>query len=599
MTDTFTSTSATSVSSGAVSSTSSLAIDVASRILSDGGNAVDAAVAGALMALVTNPERAGFGGNAVVMCAQGMGQVPTVVCGQGAAPARATREHFVEHVDELAIPTNGSVSASVPGTMGALMNTLKKWGTLPPAQVFRPAIQAALDGVELSPAADAMQESRERILETEWTSTLDAMTIETASTGKRVVKQPVLGKFLSDMVSAAKSADQGAACDLVMDAWYRGEVAEKIAGFCEHYDVLDETGQRHRGLITMDDMASFQPVTKPAVQVLGGQSAVYTTGVWTMGTALAETLAIVQGAWSPPADGDSLADRSSTHMLIEAAKLSAADAFFYGDPKSLGERESQQFLDDDYVESRRSCIDPEFASMEFMQGNMPGRQAVRGAPVTYQEVSERSRQAKLLTYNAPTKNTSGSAVTVADGSGMVVTIEMVDGTLAEAPCVPGLGFPLNAALSRCTLTPGAANEVRGGVRPTTPVAPVIIQRGEDSLAGIASVGGSRKSFTVLAALMRLMFANTMRDAARHLAQRPAAQLLHGPLVCESHEVHLGKWLYEESFDPIVAKELRSMGHRVNKVPVGSLGGLVGVLISPGELSAFSDGRAHGSRTRTV
>ena len=103
---------------GMVSSTHWLASQAAMAELEAGGNAFDAAVAGAFVLHVVEPHLNGPGGEVPAVFATADDPTPTVLCGQGPAPAGATREHYLDLGLDL-VPGSGPLAAAVPGAVDA------------------------------------------------------------------------------------------------------------------------------------------------------------------------------------------------------------------------------------------------------------------------------------------------------------------------------------------------------------------------------------------------------------------------------------------------------------------------------------------------
>jgi gamma-glutamyltranspeptidase/glutathione hydrolase len=190
------------------------------EVLANGGNAVDAAVAAALVAgVVAVPSCgiAGYGGHMVI--ATGDGTV-TAIDFNSTAPAAARPDMFP--VDERGAVrdhanTYGWLAAGVPGTLAGMQLAAAMFGTMPIADLLRPAICHAREGFEVS----------KRL----------AAAIKTASA--RFAKDPASARlFLRDGQPLAEGATfrnpdlaavlQGFAEDNSVDAFYRGDVARKI-----------------------------------------------------------------------------------------------------------------------------------------------------------------------------------------------------------------------------------------------------------------------------------------------------------------------------------------------------------------------------------
>ena len=126
-------------------STHWLATASAQSVLERGGNAFDAAAAAAFVLHVVEPHLNGPGGDLTAIFVSGADPQPTVLMGQGPAPAAATREHFLAEGLDL-IPGSGVLAAAVPGAVDAWLLLLRDHGTWDLAEVLAYAIGYARDG---------------------------------------------------------------------------------------------------------------------------------------------------------------------------------------------------------------------------------------------------------------------------------------------------------------------------------------------------------------------------------------------------------------------------------------------------------------------
>ena len=113
--------------------------------------------------------------------------------------------------------------------------------------------------------------------------------------------------------------------------WSQGFVAEAIDTFCRTQEVMDTSGERHRGVLTGEDIARWQPRVEAPATLAYGDYTVCKCGVWSQGPAMLQQLALMQGssisARSIPTSADFI------HTLVECSKLAYADRDkFYGDP---------------------------------------------------------------------------------------------------------------------------------------------------------------------------------------------------------------------------------------------------------------------------
>src|SRR5262245_44063124 len=120
------------------------------RVLMEGGNAVDAAVATALVEGLAVPGACGLGGDCfaiVWVAAEGRAYA---VNGSGAVPAAVTRERYTSR-GLTTMPLDGLESVSVPGAPDAYRTLHRRFGSLPWARLCEPAIGYAEEGLAVSP----------------------------------------------------------------------------------------------------------------------------------------------------------------------------------------------------------------------------------------------------------------------------------------------------------------------------------------------------------------------------------------------------------------------------------------------------------------
>src|SRR5438477_9627342 len=120
---------------GMIASVNPLASAAGLRILRNGGNAVDAAIAAGAVLTVVEPLSGQLGGDAFMLIAGARPGSLTAINGSGAAPLASRLERFAG-----GIPESGWLAATVPGIVDAWRVALDRHGSLPPAALFEDAI---------------------------------------------------------------------------------------------------------------------------------------------------------------------------------------------------------------------------------------------------------------------------------------------------------------------------------------------------------------------------------------------------------------------------------------------------------------------------
>jgi gamma-glutamyltranspeptidase/glutathione hydrolase len=239
----------------AVATSNQLATDAALTLAAAGGNAVDAAVAAVLVAMVCEPGICSPAGGAYVTVAPADGSAPVTVDGNVEMPGRGLppeafgrglREVTTEYGGGLTM-TIGHASVATPGALAALDLAQRRYGVAPWAEVVAPAVAAARDGFPLG-AASAYYLAMVHDSVYGWHP--DSRAALHDERGAPLVAGDVVRiAHLAD--SLQQIADEGTA------AFYRGDLAARIA------DDMAANG----GLVTAADLAAYRPVERPALPV--------------------------------------------------------------------------------------------------------------------------------------------------------------------------------------------------------------------------------------------------------------------------------------------------------------------------------------------
>jgi gamma-glutamyltranspeptidase/glutathione hydrolase len=137
-----------------VAAANPLAAQIGLDILRAGGSAVDAAIAIQLALNLVEPQSSGIGGGAFLLhWDEGQRELVTLD-GRETAPAAATPNRFLgpdgEPMEFMEAVVGGR-SVGVPGTVRLMEEAHRRWGRLPWAQLFEPAIRLAEEGFTISP----------------------------------------------------------------------------------------------------------------------------------------------------------------------------------------------------------------------------------------------------------------------------------------------------------------------------------------------------------------------------------------------------------------------------------------------------------------
>lgn len=250
--------------------------------LERGGNAFDAAVTAGLVLQVVEPHLNGPGGDMPALLYEARKSKVEVLCAQGTAPQAATIEAMTG-MGLKAVPGNGLLAACVPGATDGWLVLLRDWGTITLEDALAPAIGYAERGYPLVARIGATIDTVRELFLTEW-KTSAALYLPNGQIPQagQLFRNTVLAETYKRLVAEAKSAgaDRVAQIEAARRAWRQGFVAEAIDEFCRANEIMDSSGQRHRGLLCGADMARWQPHVEAPLSVNYRGHQVFKCGVW-------------------------------------------------------------------------------------------------------------------------------------------------------------------------------------------------------------------------------------------------------------------------------------------------------------------------------
>ena len=324
---------------GMVCSNSPLAASVGIKVLQDGGNVFDAALAVAAAETVMIVPSCGVGGDSFILLYEAVSGKVTGINSSGVAASGATSDYYRSRGHET-MPLTGPHAISVPGEIAAWEEMHRRFCTRPFAQLLEPAIGYAWEGFPVPPGIGRDFENGVSKL-SQFPSTVEVYMKDGSPPGE--------GDVLvnRDLARTLRRIAEGGA-----DEFYRGGLArEMVAG-------LRDAG----GLFTEDDFAAhYAEIYDPISTSYHGHT-VYETRPPSQGYMVLEMLNLLEGFDLAGSGPDDAAGRM--HLLVEAKKIAYSDRNrLAGDPKFV-EWPLEELISKEYAERRRSDIDPRRAAGE-------------------------------------------------------------------------------------------------------------------------------------------------------------------------------------------------------------------------------------------
>jgi len=565
---------------GMVASTHWLATAAGMAILEDGGNAFDAAVAAGFVLQVVEPHLNGPGGEVPAIFATAGNPHPTVLCGQGTAPAGATPAHFRGLGLDL-IPGTGLLAATVPGAFGGWLALLRDHGTKSLRDVLRFAIGYAEAGHPLSPAAAGTIEAMRPLFEAHWPTSARVWLpggAGSAPQAGRLFRNPTLAGTYREVLIQAEAAGAGreAQLDAALLCWYSGSVAEAIDRFCRA-PMLDDSNRPHAGLLTGADLAGWRASYEEPARLDFRGWTVCKIGGWSQGPTLLAQLAMLDALGAlPPAGSAEL-----VHRVVEVAKLAFADReAWYGD---IPDVPLDALLARPYAAQRAGLVGPA-ASYELRPGSPDGRLARLPSYVTRPAPGPPPEPGGALPGSGePTLSPQGTTrgdtchVDVVDRWGNIISATPSGGWLQSSPTVPDLGFCLGTRAQMFWLEEGLPNSLAPGKRPRITLSPSLALRAGDPVLAFGTPGGDQQDQWQLGFFLNHVVFGWDLQAA---IDAPAWHTTSFPSSFSPRRMVPGEVVAEDRLGEPTLAGLERLGHRVVRSGPWTLGRLSAVARDP-------------------
>jgi gamma-glutamyltranspeptidase/glutathione hydrolase len=520
-----------------------LAADVGVKVLKEGGNAVDAAVAVGFALAVTHPYAGNIGGGGFMLVRMANGQ-SAFIDFREEAPQSAGHDMYL---DKEGNPTHESLegwrSSGVPGSVAGFDLAHKRFGTKSWAQLVAPAVKLARDGFVVDDYFAAQLKTR-HLSEDPESKRIFQRDGDYYKAGD-IIKQTELGATLQ------RIATSGA------QEFYEGETARKLA----------DAMKANRGLVTLADLKAYKPISRNPIEgVYKGFHIITSPPPSAGGIGLLQMMAMLNGTHY---DSDGPDSAKAVHYEAEAMRRFYADRSEYlGDPAFYNVPTSA-LLDPAYIAKRKSTIDPNHET--------PSDLVEPGLP--------RSESARL--YQNESNQTTHYDILDAQGNAVAVTYTL-NGGFGNGIIVPGLGFLLNNEMDDFVAKPGSpnmfgmvggeANSIAPGKRPVSSMTPTIITRNGKAFMIVGAPGGSRITTGVMEVILDVI--------DFHMNPQDAVDLPR------FHEQWRPDFLYlQRGFNQTAARELAQMDYQIR--PIDGVARVVALVDDNGTLEGGVEPNYHG------
>jgi gamma-glutamyltranspeptidase/glutathione hydrolase len=415
------------LASNCVATTQPLAAQAGLTMLQKGGNAVDAALATAITLTVVEPASNGLGSDVFAMVWDG--QTLHGLNGSGRAPAGCRPEQF----DGPAMPHEGWLSATVPGAVASWMALSRRFGKLPFATLFEPAIRLAADGFLLTPVIAEIWGRQVERLRDQPGFAAQFLPHGRAPRAGEHFRPPHLAETLT-RIAETEGED-----------FYRGAIAATIA----------RTSQEGGGLFTEADLAVHVVDFVEPLDVGFRGHRIHELPPNGQGIGALIAIGILERC---PIDGLAPDSPEMLHFGIEALKLGAADVREHVADPSAMRKTAAELLDPARLDAMARTISRD-------RVNVPAPPSMHRGATVY--------------------------LTAADASGMMVSfIQSNYHGFGSGVVVPGTGIALNNRGSCFVTDPKHPNCIAPSKRPLNTIIPGFISRDGVPVASFGVMGGT-------------------------------------------------------------------------------------------------------------
>lgn len=510
------------------------------EVLSQGGNAFDAAVAVSAALSVVEPHSSGIGGGGFFLLHQASNQASVFVDARETAPAAATRDMYLDENGEpiRRASLSGPLAAGIPGLPAALQHIAKKYGRLPLAQSLAPAIRLAREGLPVTEGTQRLLRAVPRMGSPSPAFVEIFMPGGEAPPVGALIRRPDLADTLESLSA------QGAA------GFYTGPRAELLV-----------KGVRDAGGIwSMEDLAAYRIVERQPVRFRYGNVEVTTAPPPSAGgVALAQVFNMLGHRGYAQ-----LEDPARTHLLVEAIRRAYRDrAEYLGDPDFVSVP-VERLIHPWYADGLLASVRMDRATPS---NTLPGPVGQRplGTDTSHFSVLDKDGNRAAVTQTINTLFGSGF---VPPGTGVILNNEMDDFSVKR-------GTP-----NAFGLVHSHANGIEPGKRMLSSMTPTFLES-DRGLAILGTPGGSRiVTMVLLGALAWMEGAD-----AEGIVGLPR---VHHQYIPDSVSFEAG------AMDEELQAALAELGHelRESSRPWGNMQAIT-IEYADGTLTAASDPRRNG------
>lgn len=445
---------------GVVVSAHPLASEAGSKILKQGGNAFDAAIATQLALAVVYPQAGNIGGGGFLVAATADGR-KLALDYRETAPTKASFDMYWDKQGNANtdLSQNGRLAVGVPGSISGMFETMK-YAQLPFSKLIEPAIDLAAKGFAITEQEAGLLNAHKNDFLKHNKNTVAFVKNQDWKTGDLLI-QPELAETLRRIQkSGEKEFYEGKTAQLIIDEMKNGN------GIIQSADLKNYKTKERKALVF--DYKGHDIVSMPLPS--------------SGGPLLAQMLRM---ASYEDLSKYQLNSEEAVQIMIEAERRAYADrAEYMGDPDFIQDK-TQMLISDEYLKNRWKSFNPKQATPSKDVGKI---------------------------MNAQKESTETTHISILDKFGNAVSVTTtLNGLYGSKTVVSGAGFFLNNEMDDFSIKPGVpnmfgavggeANKIQAGKRMLSSMAPTVVLKNNKVKMVVGTPGGTTIPTSVFQAIV--------------------------------------------------------------------------------------------------
>tara|TARA_A200000113_G_scaffold103382_1_gene92804 strand:+ start:1988 stop:3682 length:1695 start_codon:yes stop_codon:yes gene_type:complete len=521
----------------AVATRHHLATDIGMKVLEEGGNAIDAAVAVAFALAVVNPSAGNLGGGGFMLLHLAESNETFSIDYRERAPMKSFEKMFQDNSGKVikGLSLSSILASGVPGTVSGIFHVAENYGTVKIENLIKPSIELAKKGFALSD----FQAKNLNKYKKKFSKDKEAKKTFTRANGFSKGDILVQKNLASTLERIQRNGEE---------EFYSGDTAKKIANYF----------QINGGILSLIDLNQYKiRILKPVCGNYRSYEICSMAPPSSGGIALVQILNILENIDLGKLDHNS---EEYLKILISSMDYAYRDrAKFLGDPEFFEVPQdlltSKKYADEIY----RQIKEKKYPSKVIVN-------IEEGEETTHFSIVDKWGNAVSNTY---TLNTAYGSGIIPTGTGILMNNEMDD--FSSKP-----GYP-----NAYGLIGSEANKIEPKKTPLSSMSPVIVFHNEKPYLVTGSPGGSTIITSVLQEILNVLdFQMSLEESSKK---------------SRIHFQHIPDVLFHEQFDDSLIESLK----KEKKLVKRKLGEIHSILIKEDSLEAFSDNRRPDGKASSV